>query len=66
MIEAFVGHFWTIQSVLCKTKILTNSINQRHNTKKQKPINTKSCTENQYLNEIQKIPKQNFCAYEDL
>jgi hypothetical protein len=31
---------------LYKKKILTNSINQRHNTKKQKPINTKSCTEN--------------------
>ena len=32
--------------------------------KKQSPINTKSCTENQYVNEIQKVPGQNFGAYE--
>ena len=41
-----VGHFWTIQSILCLSKNLTNSINQRSNTKKQIPTNTKSCTMN--------------------
>jgi hypothetical protein len=51
---------------LCKTKILTNSINQRSNTIKQKPINTKSYTENEYVNEVQKVPEQQFGAYEDL
>ena len=55
--------FW---SILCMSKNLTNSINQRSNTKKQSPINTKSCTENEYVNEIQKVPEQNFGAYEDL
>ena len=34
--------------------------------KKQSPINTKSCTENEYVNEVQKVPEQNFGAYEDL
>ena len=33
-----VGHFWTIQSILCMSKNLTISINQRSNTKKQSPI----------------------------
>ena len=32
----------------------------------QSPIKTKTCTENEYDNEIQKGPEQNFGAYEDL
>ena len=65
MYIGIVSHFWTIQSILFLSKNLTNSINQRSNTKKS-PINTKSCTENEYVNEIQKVPEQNFGAYEDL
>ena len=61
-----VGHFWTIQSILCMSKNLTNSVNQRSNTKKQSAINTKSCTEDEYVNEIQKVPEQNFDTYEDI
>ena len=57
-----VGHFWTIQSILCMSKNITNSINQRSNTKKQSPINKKFCTKNEYVNEIQKVPEQNFGA----
>ena len=34
--------------------------------KKKSPINTKSCTENEYVYEIQKVPGQNFDEYEDL
>ena len=34
--------------------------------KKQSPINIKSSTENEYVNKIQKVPEQNFGAYEDL
>ena len=37
-----VGHFWTIQPILCMSKNFTNSINQRSNTEKQSPINIKS------------------------
>jgi hypothetical protein len=48
------------------SKNLTNSINHRSNTKKQSPINTKSCTENKYVNEVQKVPEQQFGANEDL
>ena len=66
MYIGIVGHFWTIQSILCMSKKFTNSINQRSNTKKQSPSNTKSCTENEYVNEIQKVPDYFFGAYEDL
>ena len=48
------------------SKNLTNSINQRSSTKIQNPIKTKTCTENEYVNEVQKVPEQNFGAYEDL
>jgi hypothetical protein len=58
-----VGHFWTIQSILCMSKKFTNSINQKSNTKKQSTINIESCTENEYVNGIQKVPQQNFGAY---
>ena len=61
-----VGHFWTIQPILCMSKIFTNSINQRSNTEKQSPIKIKFSTENEYVNGIQKVPQQNFGAYEDL
>ena len=61
-----VGHFWTIQPILCMTKKFTNSINQRSNTEKQSPIKIKFSTENEYVNGIQKVPQQNFGAYEDL
>ena len=37
-----VGHFWTIQPILCMSKFFTNSINQRSNTEKLSPINIKS------------------------
>ena len=40
-----VDHFWTIQSILCISKKLTNSVNQRSNTKKQITIKMKSCNE---------------------
>ena len=40
-----VGHFWTIQSILCISKKFTNSVNQRSNTKKQITIKMKSCNE---------------------
>ena len=67
--DIFIGivdHFWTIQSILCMSKNLTNSINQRSSKKIQNPIKTKTCTENEYVNEVQKVPEQNFGAYEDL
>ena len=34
------------------------------NTKKQRPTKTKSCNEKEYVNEIKKVPEQNFGAYE--
>ena len=46
------------------SKKFTNSINQRSNTEKQSPIKIKSTAEN--VNGIQKVPQQNFGAYEDL
>ena len=48
------------------SKNLTNSINQSNSTKIQNPIKTKTCTENEYVNGVQKVPEQNFGAYEDL
>jgi hypothetical protein len=48
------------------SNIFTNSINQRSNTEKQSLIKIKSSTENKYVNGIQKVPQQNFGAYEDL
>ena len=56
MYIGIVGHFWTIQSVLCMSNFFTNSMNQKSNTKKQSPINIKSCTENECVNGIQKVP----------
>ena len=32
----------------------------------QNPIKTNTCTENGYVNEIQKVPEQKFGAYENL
>ena len=32
----------------------------------QNPIKTKTCSENEYFNEIQKVPEQNFGACKDL
>ena len=32
----------------------------------QNPIKTNTCTESEYVNEIQKVPEQKFGAYEDL
>ena len=66
MYIGIVGHFWTIQSILCMSNFFTNSINQRSNTEKQSPIKIKSSTENKCVNGIQKVPQQNFGAYEDL
>ena len=48
------------------SKNFTNSINQGSNTEKQSPIKIKSSTENEYVNGNQKVPQQNFEAYEDL
>ena len=48
------------------SKNFTNSINQRSNTEKQSLIKIKFSTENEYVNGIQKVPQQNFGAYEDL
>ena len=48
------------------SKNLTNSINQRSSKKIQNPMKTKTRTENECVNEVQKIPEQNFGAYEDI
>ena len=49
---------------VCMWKNFTNLVNQRSNTKKQRPTKTKLCNEKEYVNEIQKVPEQNFGAYE--
>jgi hypothetical protein len=46
------------------SNFFTNSINQRSNTEKQSPIKIKSSTENKCVNGIQKVPQQNFGAYD--
>ena len=55
MYIGIVGHFWAIQSVLCMSFFFTNSMNQKSNAKKQSPINIKSCTENECVNEFKKF-----------
>ena len=48
------------------SKNLTNSINHRRNTKSKVPLTQSPvCTVNEYVNEIQKVPEQNFGAFED-
>ena len=46
-------------------RLVNYHIDKRSNTKNQSPINTKSCTENEYANAIQKVPEQNFGAFKD-
>ena len=61
-----VGHFWTIQPILCMSKIFTNFNKSEEQYRKLSPIKIKFSTENEYVNGIQKFPQQNFSAYEDL
>ena len=50
-----VGHFWTIQPILCMSKNFTNSINQRDNTEEQSPIKIKSSTKMNMLMGLKKL-----------
>jgi hypothetical protein len=47
------------------SKNFTNSINQRNNTEEQNPIKIKSSANINMSMVLQKVPQQNFGAYQD-